>query len=140
MHDLSYFNLGVRSDRVYNSLLSFRETENSDIDIMQEAITIIQECLEIDDEDKLISNLSNSDNYGIDILAPILWEVFPNESISTVMKELKKVFETLLLIKNKPSEKPIKNLKKTVSFFEKVAEISLAHGTALTFQQNPAII
>ena len=140
MHDLSYFNLGVRSDRVYNSLLSSKETKDYDIKIMKEAIAIIKECLEIDDEEKLISNLSNSQNYGIDILAPILWEVYPNETIETVISELKTVFETLQFIEEKSFEKSFENLPKTISFFEKVTELSLAHGTALTFHQDPTII
>ncbi|MCH7858776.1 MAG: hypothetical protein IID14_03640 [Candidatus Marinimicrobia bacterium] len=129
MHDLTYFNLGFRSE---NIAIQF-ESKKSKISKkhVTEAQSILLECLTVESIDSTVKYIAGSRHgYNPLNITPILFEVFKTKSMLTIMKNLNKLNDDLklLAIKEPISSEGIEELTK---FFKAVADASIMYSSHL---------
>lgn len=127
MHDLTYFNLGFRSE---NIAIQF-ESKKSKISKkhIDEAKSILLECLVVESVDLTVKHIASSRHaYDSLNITPILFEVFKTKSMLTIMKNLNRLNDDLelLSIKGPNSSEGIEELTK---FFKSVADASIMYSS-----------
>lgn len=87
MLELAYLNLGYRSDNI----VAFIEKDDfsSSEPFLDDAISIIQDCLNIESTKSIINNFSSSGGYTSTDLTPILYEVYSGKEIKEVISALR---------------------------------------------------
>ena len=126
MYDLSYFNLGFRSDNVSNTLLEMKSKGTTSQPLLEDAVSIIKDCLKTKENDTIILKFSSGKGYETNTINPILRELFPGEDPPTMITKLKKVYFTISSIENKKdfSEREI---DQAIDFFSNIADICLSN-------------
>ena len=130
MYDLSYFNLGFRSDSVSNYLELSKTTRKIDENLLDDAVSIIGDCLKIKEENSLISGFSGTagkKGYERHTLLPLLAELYLNYTIDNIISELKSVYETLIKIKCKNEFPTDAEYNKVKSFFSDLSDLCLSN-------------
>lgn len=130
MYDLSYFNLGFRSDSVSNYLEQIKAKEYNDKRLLDDAVLIISDCLKINEENSLISSfsgISSKNGYDSYTLLPLLSELFLNKTIKNIIEELKTVYETVSKIKKDRTSATDEEYNKAIIFFSSLSDLCLSN-------------
>lgn len=127
MYDLSYFNLGFRSDSVSNLLEDLQAKDSPDVEILNDAFSIIEDCLNVKESRSLVQGFAIKKGYEISTLLPILAELFINKNVKTIIAELKKVYRTIEKIKEDRSSATMMEYKHAISFFSELADLCLSN-------------
>lgn len=126
MNNLFYFNLGFRSDRVFEAFI-VAERQTVDKSIITEALSIIKDFLTIENQESLVANLIGKSGPSYSVIPPILWQVYPSKNVSEVIAELKFIFEKLGVMMDKQNKLEPNDFKRIREFFSKLADVSLAN-------------
>lgn len=137
MFDLSYFNLGFRSDRIKSILYKLEQKEQSETAELSDAFMIISDCLKIKDEDAIISNFSTEVGYDLDMLLPILEEVFSNKTSEEAISELEYISQTIKTLENNGHVEQ-NNYKCAIDFFSRLAGLCLSNSVKQSMPDNMA--
>ena len=129
MYDLSYFNLGFRSDSVSGQLDEIRNKKAFNSLLLDDAYSIIDDCLKINDEDVLISSFSPSSGYEMNTLVPLLFEVYSNQSSEYIIDELNLISETIDKAKKDDKSVTDNEIDRAINFFSKLADLCLSNST-----------
>ena len=136
MFNLSYFNLGFRSDSVSNLLTKLQTEDVLNNFLLDDAFLIVDDCLKIQDEDTLISNFSHGKGYEINILLPLLSEVFSNMTIENIVNELRRLHETIKKVKTDRKSVNPEEFEAAIGFFSKLADICLSNSSHLSVKES----
>lgn len=127
MLDLSYFNLGFRSDSVSNLLNELQETDSADIGLLNDAVLIISDCLQVKENDDLISSFAVSRGYEMNTLLPLLAELYYDQNVSNIVSELKKIYKVIEKIKSDRKAATKTEYSKAIAFFSNLAKVCLSN-------------
>ena len=130
MYDLSYFNLGFRSDSVSNYLEALKTKNCDDDSLLDDAVLIIGDCLKIRKENSLISGFSGTTGnkgYETHTLLPLLAELYLNQTIDSIIADLKNVYETVLKIKNDRKSTTDAEYNNVITFFSNLSDLCLSN-------------
>ena len=127
MYDLSYFNLGFRSDSVSNLLNSLRSDDMPNVEILNDAFGIIESCLEVKENHSLVQSFAIKKGYEITTLLPILAELYTKKSVDTIIADLKKIYTTVNKIQKDRNSATDSEYEHAISFFSGLADICLSN-------------
>lgn len=137
MNDLSYFNLGFRSDRVFESFSNVLEGQPYNSNVIEDALAIIKDCLTIENYDSFISNLAGNRGPFISVIAPILWQLYPSKSVNEVVIELRNLVRILCELKNDRADIKEEEIDQVRLFFSNLADISLSNSAEPIISSSP---
>ncbi len=140
MYDLSYFNLGFRSDSVSNLLQSLQEKERPELEVLDDAFRIIADCLNIKERSSLVQSFSLKQGYQVSTLLPILAELFTDKNVSDIIDELKALHKTLEKVKKDRNAANNSEYKHAISFFSRLADLCLSNSAHQVSSENYALI
>ena len=129
MFDLSYFNLGFRSDSVSKFLSELQSRDVKNDNLLDDAISIIYDCLKIQNDDVIISNLSPTQGYEINALLPLLAELYQGENLKGVVNDLNQISKAINKAKKNRKKVTKKEFEKTISFFSKLTDLCLSNSS-----------
>jgi hypothetical protein len=129
MFDLSYFNLGFRSDNVRQFLTELQSKSIRNDNLLNDAISIIDDCLKIENDDVLISRLSPSQGYEMNALLPLLAELYQGKDLKSVVKDLNQILITIDKAKNNRKKVKDEELDKAIDFFLKLTDLCLSNSS-----------
>ena len=127
MFDLSYFNLGFRSDSVSNFLSELQSKDVKNENLLDDAFSIIYDCLKIQNDDVIISNLSPSTGYEMNALLPLLAELYRGKNVKYVVKDLKKISRAIDKAKKNRKKVTKDEFEKAIGFFSKLTDLCLSN-------------
>jgi len=127
MFDLSYFNLGFRSDSVSKFLSELQSGDVKNDNLFDDAISIIYDCLKIQNDDVIISNLSPTKGYEMNALLPLLAELYQGKDLKCVVNDLRKIHKAIDKAKKNSNEVTKEELEKAISFFSKLTDLCLSN-------------
>lgn len=135
MYDLSYFNLGFRSDSVCNSLSEIKTKREKSSPVLKDAFSIVKDCLKTKEDDVIISKLSPGKGYETRTISPILRELFPEKDTISMIKDLRDIYHIINKIeKNDDYSDPEIDL--VIEFFSKIADICLSNSAQQALPNN----
>lgn len=129
MRDLSYFNLGFRSDYIFSQLSNVREGSSPDENLLSEAVYIIDHFLSIGQADTAFSHLIADTNQDMSLLIPLLWEVYPDLEPDDIFDKLRNVVSVMSKANNLNEKADMAShgqLGEAISFFSKLADVCLS--------------
>jgi len=129
MFDLSYFNLGFRSDSVSKFLSDLQSRDIKNDNLLDDAISIIYDCLKIQDEDVIISNLSPTQGYEMNALLPLLAELYQGKDLKCVVNDLKQISKAIDKAKKNRNKVTKEEFAKAISFFSKLTDLCLSNSS-----------
>jgi hypothetical protein len=93
---------------------------------MNDAFSIIKDCLKTQENDLILSKLSPGKGYEVGTIVPILSEVFRGKDTNSVIKDLRHVYSIIAKVDKNP-DIPEPELDHAIDFFSKIAEICLSN-------------
>ncbi len=137
MTELSYFNLGFRSENILEELSSFIQKKEVNSLILKDALSIVQDCVSIETEGVLSNRLIPS-GYDLTSLVPLIFSIYPRKKIDEIFVELKKVLQSLSdLIQKK--EIPSGKIDPIKYFFANLSQSCLSNINGLRADRSMAI-
>lgn len=130
MHDLSYFNLGFRSESVSNFLEELKIKRSNPTSLLDDAFLIIKDCLKVREGGALISSFSGAmgkKGYEEYTLLPLLAELYLNSNIDSIISELKTVYETIVKIRKDSGSASADEYDGAIDFFSSLSDLCLSN-------------
>lgn len=129
MFDLSYFNLGFRSDSVSKFLSELQSRDVKNDNLLDDAISIMHDCLKIQNEDVIISNLSPTKGYEMNALLPLLAELYQGKDLKCILNDLRQISKAIDKAKKNRNKVTEKEFEKAISFFSKLTDLCLSNSS-----------
>lgn len=124
MSDLSYFNLGFRSESILEVINKIEQGVPGNKTVLADAVAILEDCVRIEKEDGMSSNLFRA-GYELSSLVPLIFDIFPDMNTSDIMLELKGIISSIdKLIHNNPLETTQKD--SIEKFFSSLSQLCLS--------------
>ncbi len=136
MYDLSYFNLGFRSDSVSNYLIKLRSANVINHTLLEDAFSIIMDCLRIGDDDVLISSLSPGTGYQMNKLIPLIAELYVGKDLTSIVADLKKIHKIILQAKENSETISNADYDHATNFFSNLADLCLSNSVHQSLINN----
>ncbi len=127
MVDLSYFNIGFRSDSVSNMLNEWKASKKFNDYLLKDASLIIEDCLKIEDDNIVVSNLSIGKGYEYHNLLPLIAEMYTGKSRDEALNELKLVYKTILKANQGNENMMVDEIDLAISFFSGLSALCIAN-------------
>jgi hypothetical protein len=131
MQSLTFFNIGFRSDNIYESLKGYNEEKRINKTIVEDSKKIINDCLRFDKDIASIYGLHN--NYEVSDLLSFIYYFYETQSIKNIANELNDI---LKIIQDIINDEPNVDTRKAKEFFQNLSEYCLAKNNSqkeLTF-------
>jgi hypothetical protein len=126
MAELSLFNIGFRSENIYQALVEYEKTNSVQIVIFEDSNEIIKDCFKF--REKVEANLQYSKHTLVDLL-PLIIEIFKNEEPEEIEKTFVEVGNTIQAIQK--GQKNI-SVERTKSFFSQLSNLCLSKNNSLS--------
>ncbi len=134
MQEFAYFNIGFRSENVYQQLSYYENGNEYNKNLIKNSIQIIQDCFKIEES---LSGLSFNEAYEITDLIPLILEIYKDSSINDIVENLKKIAD----IVNDVSEgKEGVDINYAKEFFFNLSEICLSKSSNLSSFEHHALL
>lgn len=140
MYDLSYFNLGFRSDSVSNLLENLKSKDMPDLEILNDAFNIIKDCLNVKENQSLLQSFTKKKGYEISTLLPLLSELYTNKTLKAIITDLKKVYSTVEKIKKDRTSVNSSEFDHAISFFSELADTCLSNSAHQINSEKLALV
>jgi hypothetical protein len=140
MVDLSYFNLGFRSDNVSNALASLKNKTVTNSYLLNDAFMIITDCLKIKDDNILFSGLSQTRGYEYNDLLPLVAELYSNENVDAIVQDLSKISDTVNKAREAKQGIDDTDIDHAISFFSRLSDLCLANSAHQTISEHHSLL
>lgn len=135
MYDLSYFNLGFRSDSVSNVLIEIKNSRLENSSLLKDAVSIIKDCLIIQEDTMIVSKLAPGKGYEVKTIVPILQELFYGENTTVMIRNLKKIKGTIDKVE-KRGRVSDNDFDYAIDFFSQIADLCLSNSVQQSLPDN----
>lgn len=143
MRELTYFSLANRSSNILSQL--DKDGNNISLPYINDAKQIITDCLHIESVESVVKHFSSSNRYNAVELTPVIFEIFHNASVSTIINSLKGLKDSLVSLEENEDlqDEKIQELK---HFFSSVSDVGLKHlskivrSKSLVLSRNASIL
>lgn len=140
MSDLSYFNLGFRSENILEELSRAEQGGRTNDSIINDALSILSDCVRIESKNGMSSNLSFKSGYDLSSLVPLIFDIFPEENdTKAIIKELKDILSSIEHLLTGGTLDPEK-LNPTKDFFSSLSQLCLSRLSSMSNQNTMVAI
>lgn len=131
MNDLSYFNLGFRSDNIFNQLSTFKTDGLLGEGLINEAVSIVKDFLLMEQKEDYLSFFSTTSEYNASVLTTLLCDLFPTYKAAKIVEKLNTVLTAVSSLDVSSTthgkiEYDEKGIDEAINFFSKLADACLS--------------